>query len=297
MDLRNTKLYVPEDLWEIIQNILIYECGCHYPVSFKIHWHSYLYIDNSYCLTFGDDLDYFKNHWHKEISYKNILNMNNTKKYISVSLEQAREWYKSDDNTLKTLALQVFKAEELKPFDFTEIKTWEDALVEYCKNDNFSVSHYKRMQIKNTIESLEYYSPASAEMFKLNIIRKVLNKDYDLHLTKNANGQSYTWYPYFRFVTKDSTYYDNELKNGEYKKLGKILSEGVTYDVLGGDATYGGIAGLGAFDSYFGVGDASAAIGFLGCATKEIARHFGEYFGMLVMEAMYSDVIKDIKFK
>lgn len=34
-----------------------------------------------------------------------------------------------------------------------------------------------------------------------------------------------------------------------------------------------------------------ADVGFLGCATKEIADHFGKYFGMLINEAMYGDLL------
>ena len=31
-------------------------------------------------------------------------------------------------------------------------------------------------------------------------------------------------------------------------------------------------------------------MGFLGCASEEIARHFGKYFGMLITEAKYGDL-------
>ena len=34
-----------------------------------------------------------------------------------------------------------------------------------------------------------------------------------------------------------------------------------------------------------------ASFGFLGCASKEIAQHFGKYFGMLITEAKYADMI------
>lgn len=211
---------------------------------------------------------------------------------ISVSLTQAQAWYNSDNATLKELALQSFSEEELNAFDYTKITTFKDALLCTCK---FNYCEYN--SIVETVNRLKVMSRASAAMFMLNIIRKVLNTGYDLHLTKNAEGQNYTWYPYFRFVTKDSTYYNNELKSGEYKKLGEITSEGVTYDVLGGYALNGSRAGLGYFLSSNGVGYADTDFGFLGCATEEIAKHFGLYFGMLVMEAMYSDMVdfKSIK--
>ena len=73
--------------------------------------------------------------------------------------------------------------------------------------------------------------------------------------------------------------------------IGKIKSEGEEYNVLGGRAVNGGLAGLGGFYSYNGVGNVDANIGFLGCATEEIAKHFGKYFGMLITEAKYSDMV------
>lgn len=31
--------------------------------------------------------------------------------------------------------------------------------------------------------------------------------------------------------------------------------------------------------------------GFIGCACKKIAQHLGKYFGMLIIEAMYADMV------
>lgn len=204
---------------------------------------------------------------------------------VTVTLEKAREWYNSDNTTLKEVALQAFSEEELNVFDFTKVKTFKDALLCICK---FNSCEYN--SIVETVNRLRGMSKASAAMFMLNIVRKVLNTGYDLHLTENAKGQNYTWYPCFIFVAKSSTYYDDELKSVEYKKLGEITSEGVTYDVLDSYATNGDAAGFGHFISDIGVGYAGAYVGFLGCTTKAIAKHFGEYFGMLIMEAMYGDL-------
>lgn len=205
---------------------------------------------------------------------------------ITVTLEKAKEWYNSDNATLKEVALQAFSEEELNVFNYTKVKTFKDALLCICKLNSCEYN-----SIVETVNRLRVTSKASAAMFMLNIVRKVLNTGYNMHLTKNVEGQNCTWYPYFRFVTKSSTYYDDELKSGEYKKLGEITSEGVTYDVLSGNAFNGGAAGLGDFRSDSGVGVAYADIGFLGCATEEIAKHFGEHFGMLIMEAMYGDMV------
>ena len=199
---------------------------------------------------------------------------------VSVTLEKAREWYNSGNATLKEVALQAFKEEELKP-SFRDIKTFHDA----C--DALGINYENAFYMADNINK---YSRASAAMFQLNIIRKALNLGQDLHLKKDSKG-SYIYYPYNPFVTTDSTYYDSEIKSGDMEIIGKIKSEGTMYYVLGGDAAFGGYAGLGYFYSNDGVGYADADIGFLGCASEEIAQHFSKYFGMLITEAKYGDMV------
>ena len=121
------------------------------------------------------------------------------------------------------------------------------------------------------VEELETASKASAAMFKLNIIRKALNLGQDLYLTKDPED-SYIYYPYNPFVTKSSTYYNSDINSGKMEIIGTIKCEGEEYNVLGGDADGGGV-------------------GFLGCANKEIAKHLGKYFGMLITEAKYGDMV------
>ena len=203
---------------------------------------------------------------------------------ITVTLNKAKEWFNSGNATLKEIALQAFSEEELTAFDFTKIKTFEDALTALGYKESTKV------YIRNTINDISMYSRASAAMTKLNIIRKALNLGKDLRLTKDPKS-SYIYYPYNPFVTKSSTYYKNEINSGKIKVIGKIKSEGKEYNVLGGSTYDGSIAGLGDFSSYYGVGYASAYIGFLGCATEEIAKHFGKYFGMLITIAKYGDMV------
>lgn len=131
---------------------------------------------------------------------------------------------------------------------------------------------------------------ASAAMFQLNIIRKALNLDQDLHLTKDPKDSN-IYYPYNPFVMKNSTYYKSEFNSHQIEIIGRIKSEGIEYNVLGGSAIVGNPAGLGDFNTVFGVGLANACLGFLGCAFEEIAQHFGKYFGMLITEAKYGDMI------
>lgn len=203
---------------------------------------------------------------------------------IKITLEKAKEWYNSNNESLKDMALQAFSEKELTAFDFdfTRIRTFKDA----CKALDLDYD-----DIFDTIINIRGFghSNASAAMFKLNIIRKAINLGRDLHLTKGPED-SYIYYPYNPFVTKSSTYHDKEVNSGNMEVIGKIKNEGEEYNVLGGDAHYGGNDGLSVFDSYSGMSRANADIGFLGCASKEIAQHFGKYFGMTITEAKYGDL-------
>ena len=198
---------------------------------------------------------------------------------IKITLDKAREWYNSDNESLKVIALQAFDKSELT-CNFKNITTFKKA----C--EALGLNYDDMFYITKNIATI---SKASAAMFKLNIIRKALNFGQDLHLTKDPENY-YIYYPYNPFITKSSTYYKSEINSGKIEVIGKIKSEGEEYNVLGGNACLGGHAGLGGFDSNGGVGDAFADIGFLGCANKEIAQHLGKYFGMLITEAKYGDL-------
>lgn len=199
---------------------------------------------------------------------------------IYLTLEEAREWYNSNNESLKEIALKAFTKEELESTSFRDIKTFRDACEALRLNYGFILS---------IINQLTSVSKASAAMFKLNIIRKALNIDYDLNLTENPKNTNIC-FPYNPFITKDSTYYDYQLTSGKMEIIGKIKSEGEEYNVLGGGTNSCGYSGLSNFDSAFGIGFADNCTGFLGCATEEIAQHFGKYFGMLITVAKYGDL-------
>ena len=199
---------------------------------------------------------------------------------VTVTLNKAKEWFNSGNATLKEIALQAFDKDELA-YNFKNITTFKKA----CEALNLDY-----MLCLINADNIAKISKASAAMFKLNIIRKALNLGQDLHLTKNPED-SYIYYPYNPFVTKSSTYYESDINSGKMEVIGKIKSEGKEYNILGGVASNGGYAGLGDFRSNDGVGPANANFGFLGCANKEIAQHLGKYFGMLITEAKYGDIV------
>ena len=200
-----------------------------------------------------------------------------THKMIDVTLDEAKEWYNSGNETLVELALKAFSKDELT-YNFKDITTFKKACEVLGLNydDMFYIT-----------KNIATFSRASAAMFKLNIIRKALNLGQDLHLIKNPED-SYIYYPYNPFVTKNSTYYKSNINLCKMEIIGKFKCEGEEYNVLSGRAfDGGGLAGLGGFYSNDNVGYVSANIGFLGCANKEIAKHVGKHFCMLITEAKY----------
>ena len=198
---------------------------------------------------------------------------------ITITLDKAKEWYHSGNKVLKEVALQAFDENKLI-INFKNITTFRKACDALDINYN-TVSIIINRMIK--------FSKASAAMFKLNIIRKALNLGQDLYLTKDPKN-SYIYYPYNPFVTKSSTHYKSDINSGKIEVIGKIKSEGEEYNVLGGSTALCSNTGLSGFNSGNGIGYTYAPIGFLGCANKEIAQHFGKYFGMLITEAKYGDL-------
>lgn len=163
------------------------------------------------------------------------------KRSVTITLEKAIEWYNSDDESLKDLALQAFSKEELMHnfMDITTLKKACDAL------------DYNYDDIVSKVNSIAEISRAFAAMFKLGCIRKALNLGQNLRLTK-CTVDSYIYYPLNPFVTESSIYYKNEIDSGRMEVIGKIKSEGKVYNVIG-NAAGGSCVGLGSFNPHEGV--------------------------------------------
>lgn len=198
------------------------------------------------------------------------------KRNVTVTLDKAREWFNSGNESLKEIALQAFNKDELM-YNFKNIKTFRGA----C-----DALDYDYIAAIITARNIAVFSRASAAMFKLSIIRKALNLGQGLSLTKGSS----VWYPNNQFMTENSSYCRNEIESGKLEIIGKIKNEGVIYNVLGGSTSFSIFDGVGDFDSRDGGGCATNQVGLLGCASKEIAEHFGRCFGMLITEAKYGDL-------
>lgn len=191
---------------------------------------------------------------------------------VNVTLEKAKEWYKKGGD-LKEVALQAFTEEELKGVDFKCITTMNDVLRVLDINDH---------EYCHTIAHLDQYSKASVAAFKLNLVRKALNLGQKMDFKKGT-----IWYPYTPAILPNNSY----CKDSYEVEVAKVKIGCDTFTLLGGYADFGADAGLGYFFSGNGVANSFAYVGFLGCATKEIAQHMGKHFAKLIFEAKYGDTV------
>lgn len=196
---------------------------------------------------------------------------------ITITLDQARSWFRSGNEELMELALQAFGKDELVG-SFKDITTFGKA----CEVLGL---HYGAI-----VSGVATVSASVAAMLKLNIIRRALNLGYDMHFAKNPRN-SFLYYPYNPLATipEGCNYYKEQINSGIFQIIGKVKIEGVKYNVLGGGVTYDINSGLGGFNYQTGICRCRSEVSLFGCATKEIAEHFGKYFGMLITETKYAD--------
>lgn len=194
------------------------------------------------------------------------------KRIIKISIETARDWYRGSNDSLKTLALQAFKEDELK-LSYQNIKT----LTDVKRVLNISDSNWNN--INNIPVTEAKYSALIA------LIRKAL------HIGVNTSlwtGNYY--YPYF-YIGKSENVKKYTSYNCKNIEVIEKFPTGETSLSVGGSVHDGSFAGLTYFDGYHSVGYAYANVGALGCISKEIAEHFGKYFGHYILKSWYGDKI------
>ena len=180
---------------------------------------------------------------------------------VKISLEKAREWYNSGNESLRELALQAFKENELVENHWELIKTFEDA----CRVLNI-----------NPDDVYLIFDEHLQNMYKLKIVKKTLN---GVEWEPNFNT-GIVYYPWLRYYPKGSSYNPSWTPVANFK----AKEDNKVYTLVGGD--YSGYdGGLGHFG--FGYGDVSAARGLLACKSEEIAKYFGKTFGKLIFNAIY----------
>lgn len=178
---------------------------------------------------------------------------------VKISLEKAKEWYNSSNESLREVALQAFKEEELVENPWELIKTFEDACV-----------------VLDPDPVPLIYDTHLLNMYKLRIIRKALNgADWKPNLNTGT-----IYYPWMMYYPKGSSYDSSWTPVANFK----AKEDNKVYTLVGGDYNfYEG--GLGSFG--YGYGVVPAHRGLLGCKSKEIAEYFGITFGKLIFDVIY----------
>lgn len=179
---------------------------------------------------------------------------------VKISLEKAREWYNSGNESLKKVALQAFKKSELIVNPWENIKTFKDA----CRV----------LDVNPKGVDLIYDSHLQ-NMYKLQIVRRALNADWEPKLNTGT-----IYYPWMRYYPKGSSYNSSWTPVANFK----AKEDNKVYTLVGRVCDcYAG--GLGYFGD--GYGDVTADLGLLGCKSEEIAKYFGKTFGKLIFDAIY----------
>lgn len=149
------------------------------------------------------------------------------------------------------------------------IKTYEDA----------------RDYLRYLFNSEIHYTESVKALAKLQTILDALNEKHKFNLLTGT-----VWYPWVRFFRMKSVPKDAEV-------IGHFRYQGEKFALVGGRAYYGGLAGLGYFVSYFGVGYASSPVGMLACKSEEIAKYVSTQFGKLVFDACFARHFKGEEFE
>lgn len=152
-----------------------------------------------------------------------------------------------------------------------DVKTFEDVL------DVMNIS-------KSSIQAIEEKIPSVSliNKYKCDLILSALHS-VENYIIPNDLTVGNVYYPIPRFYKKG--------QEPEHKDniIGMFHHKRTTYVLVGGDADIGSYAGLGFFTSHNGVGGVWTNVGFLPCATREIAEHFSRYFGRFMFDALYAD--------
>lgn len=188
------------------------------------------------------------------------------KRFITISFNDAKKWYKGDNTTLKELALQAFNEEELQKNHYTNIKCFEDAVKALNLGYNSVITKIQMLE-DNHLKAI----------YKLDIIKKALNGNWTPLIEK---GDIY--FPNVEiYPNKDIDKISN--KNRVIEKPSIYSTR--KYILVGGDVSKHHWIGLCAFENNQGC--INPYLGLLGCKSEEIAMHMSKYFAKEIFDAVY----------
>lgn len=197
---------------------------------------------------------------------------------ITLTLDKAKEFYNSGNTALREVTLQAFAKEELKVLSWQNVKTFEDACYELAMHP-YTIINQDIRAIKQSSITDDMKKHLIA-VYKLDIIRKALNKGWNPSLT-----QDNIYYPYIRFYPAGQK--AREVASRHHWKLCETFNANdQKYTLVGGDYCDYYLEGLANFS--YGVGVVLPYLGLLGCKSKEIAEHMSRYFAKEIFEATYA---------
>lgn len=187
---------------------------------------------------------------------------------LTLSLERAKEWYHSDTEELRKVAMEVYSIEELTSVNYKDICSFTDA----CEALNIP----ENIIAKGSCRVLSHFGASRCRpyiaQYRLYIIRRALNGiNWE---PKLAEGDMY--YPQIEIYKAPHTIPEDSL-------IGKILCDNQEYLISGGITcrTYGGLS---RFQDASGV---VSNLGLIGCKSAEIAAHMARHFGHTIFDAFY----------
>lgn len=190
---------------------------------------------------------------------------------LKITLDKAKRWYNSGSSELKALALEAFDEDELKTGEWEKIKTFKAA----CDVLNIDPA---LLHITGTGFNDDLYRHIWA-IYKLDIIRKALNKNWEPKLNEYSNI-----YPIIRIYNN----YDcakGAIKDNSLRFCGKVKVDGTSYYILGGECECRSYDG---YDNTFSFLEVDFDKGLLDCKSRDIAIHMSRYFAKEIFEACHS---------
>lgn len=191
---------------------------------------------------------------------------------IEVTLDEARKLYKSNNTTLKEMALRCYTKDELDPMSFDKIKTFYDAI---------QALGLDKDQIQQTVRVIEKTSKASSALLRIFFIHKALNKGHKMPLDSGLK----TPFPFVVMVEANTEAHKYYEKCKYVNQIGTLMVNG-KYTIA-----YGGITatidGKGCLN--YNEGEYQPMALLFPCADTDIAEYLTRQFGMLLLQALYAD--------
>ena len=195
---------------------------------------------------------------------------------VALTLEKAKEFYNSGNTALREVALQAFTVEEPETLNFTDIKTFWDAVKALGLDINY---------VQIDLEALEcniYNANHLGAIYKLGIIRKALNKGWEPKMTEGSIY--YPWVKIYPIGKEAKAAAANGWRFGP-----TFITDNKRYTLVGGDYHY--YMGDGLISLSCELGFILPCLGLLGCKSSEIAEHMSRYFAKEIFEATYAQHI------